>query len=397
MQRQAQIIPVNPALLTWARNTAGLSLRDAARRAKITPPRRRKNEEPATPVDRLASWEKGQTTPTLPQLKALAKAYHRPLVTFFLAAPPAQTNPLTDYRTLPAASCESPEFGALKRRIFRLHRTLRAIAEDELTAALPFVGSCAMEDGIPAVIDVIRKTLAFDPTTRRRPHESVFAGLREKAQAAGLYVLLMGNLGSHHSNVGPEEFRGIALADPYAPLVVINSNDAKSAMPFTLAHELAHVFLGAGGISNQNAFEPRRPHKSVEQFCNAVAAELLAPENLVRPAWNERSGEPMDAVRRLAQNFGVSEEVIARRLSDLGLLDKDDYGRLIALYRARQHDKVKNDESGGGPDANVLARYNLGAKTVETLVRATDSGLITLRDAARALNISVDRFEKIAG
>ena len=135
-----------------------------------------------------------------------------------------------------------------------------------------------------------------------------------------------------------------------------------------------------------------------QHICNAVAAELLVPESLLHPAWNGQSDEPADAVKELARNFGVSEEVIARRLFDLGLLDKEAYGRLIALYRVRRKPgKEQNGESVGGPDANVLARYRLGAKTLATLTRAADSGLITLQDAARTLNMSVERFEKVAG
>ena len=214
MREQEHVIPVNPALLGWARSAAGLSLREAVLRAKITSPRRRKDEEPVTAEDRLVSWEAGQDTPSLPQLKALAKAYRRPLVTFFLPEPPAQAAPLTDFRTLPDTPSESPEFAALKRRIFRLHRALCAIAEDERTEALPFVGSCTTASGVSTVVDSIRKTLAIEPTAeRRRSSGDAFDGLRDKAQAAGVYVVLMGNLGSHHSNAAPDEFCGIALAE----------------------------------------------------------------------------------------------------------------------------------------------------------------------------------------
>lgn len=78
-----QQVPINPALLRWARCAAGLSLKDAAARAKITALRRPKNQTSVTPEDRLASWEDGRTSPSISQLKALANAYRRPFVTFF--------------------------------------------------------------------------------------------------------------------------------------------------------------------------------------------------------------------------------------------------------------------------------------------------------------------------
>ena len=103
-----QQVPINPALLRWARCAAGLSLKDAAARAKITALRRPKNQTSVTPEDRLASWEDGRTSPSISQLKALANAYRRPFVTFFLAEPPTEVAPLADYRTIPNTPVESP-------------------------------------------------------------------------------------------------------------------------------------------------------------------------------------------------------------------------------------------------------------------------------------------------
>lgn len=396
---QQHDIPVNPALLRWARDTAGLSLHDAALKAKITPPHQRKGEEPVTPAERLASWEEGRAVPSLPQLKALAKAYYRPLVTFFLPAPPAQTDQLADYRTVPDVPSESAEFAALKRRIFQLHHELCAIARDEQAEDLAFVGSCTMQKGELATVDAIRQTLGTESVGKRRlSAQEFFQNLRDKAHEAGIYVVLMGDLGSHHSKIAPEEFRGIAIAHKQVPLVVINNNDAEAARPFTLVHELAHIFLGSSGISNQNAFALQREHQAIEQFCNAVAAEFLVPRHLLQHAWDTQPRDPEDAIKYLARRFCVSNEVIARRLFDLGLVQNDDYGRLIALYRSRwQRKKEKLKLTGGGPSPKVMDRYNFGTKTLETLERAADSGLITLLEAARTLNISVGRFERVIG
>ena len=396
---QEQAIPVNPALLQWARTTAGLSLEDAVRRAKLKPPHQHKGEPTTTAEDRLAAWEEGREAPSLAQLEKLAKAYHRPLVTFFLPKPPAQVATLTDYRTVQDTPPESPEFAALKRRIFLLHRELRGIAADEQAEALPFVGSCTVKEGVAATADAIRSALGIAPVEGAQQFGGdVFRFLRDKAQEAGLYVVLMGDLGSHHSKVEPEEFRGIALTDAHAPLVVINKYDAEPARPFTLAHELAHIFLGNSGVSNQNAFGSQRAHKKVERFCNAVAAELLVPADALRASWHGKGEELAETVKPLARSFGVSEWVIARRLLDLGLITDNEYGRLNNRYRSRwQSIKENRKGGGGGPSHNVLDRYYFGEKTLGTLTRAAESGFITLVDAARTLNMSVARFEKVAG
>ena len=49
----------------------------------------------------------------------------------------------------------------------------------------------------------------------------------------------------------------------------------KAAQMFTLVHELAHLWLGRGGVIN---FEDLQPvTHEVELFCNHVAAEFLVP------------------------------------------------------------------------------------------------------------------------
>src|SRR3546814_3348390 len=92
-----------------------------------------------------------------------------------------------------------------------------------------------------------------------------------RSEAAWIYVLLIGNLGSHHSAIDIDAFRGFALADPIAPFVVINDRDAKTAWSFTLLHEVAHLWIGATGVSGGH-FEG-----STEQFCNDVASSFLLP------------------------------------------------------------------------------------------------------------------------
>src|SRR5258708_3216548 len=96
--------------------------------------------------------------------------------------------------------------------------------------------------------------------------EEAFALLRSRVEAIGVFVLLVGNLGSHHTAIDVEAFRGFALSDEIAPFIVLNDQDARAAWSFTLIHELAHLWLGTTGVSG--AFADAR----IERFCNEVAA-----------------------------------------------------------------------------------------------------------------------------
>jgi len=64
-------MPVTPALITWARDRAGLSLSDAEERFR-----------------KIAAWESGEAGPTYPQLEALADAFKVPVAVFFFPEPP---------------------------------------------------------------------------------------------------------------------------------------------------------------------------------------------------------------------------------------------------------------------------------------------------------------------
>jgi Zn-dependent peptidase ImmA (M78 family) len=66
----------------------------------------------------------------------------------------------------------------------------------------------------------------------------------------------------------PEEFRGFVLSDRYAPLIFVNGADFKSAQMFTLAHELAHLWLGRDGVFDLQDLQPG--NSDVERFCTQL-------------------------------------------------------------------------------------------------------------------------------
>lgn len=397
---QQQSIPINPSVLQWARLEAGLSLHEAASRAKITPPRKKKDEPVLTAEDRLAAWEEGKDTPSLSQLEKIASAYRRPLLTFFLAQPPQKVASMADFRAVwdKLSPTDSPEFAALRRRISLLHQELRALAEDARNPKLPFIGSLSESTPVQQFVGTLRAALgaSVEEQRRIRSEDAMFGYLRDLAQNIGVYVLLEGNVGSHHSNIPAEEFRGIALADELVPLVVVNPNDAKAAMVFTLVHELAHLWLGSSGVSNFNALGNNGGDGDHEKLCNSVAAEFLVPAADLLVKWKKPQGELSCSVDVVARYFKVSGAVIGRRLLDMNLIDSQEYGSLLAFYKARwvKH-KEKQSQQEGAPGPTQMAKYRLGGKTIHTFVIAAREGRIGLQDAARLMNLPVNRFEQV--
>lgn len=393
----ANELPINPRILTWAREDAGFSLAEAAARAKIGA----LSSKNISSSDRLQLWETGQAIPTLNQLKQIAHAYRRPLITFFLSEPPQKEFFIDDYRTLPFSqrSKDTPEFAALKRYITNLHKVLKKLLVDDGTKEISFVGRFKNSKSVPALVKGIKQVLGTDQgffAKNLTGKDELFEHYRERLHRAGVFVLLQGNLGSHHSNISVEEFRGMAIADKIAPTIIINSNDAKAARVFTLIHELAHLLLGASGVSNNNIFESRVKIKEIERLCNQVAAEVLVPKEELLSCWEKEQGEVIDKIERISKRFKVSGSVVNIRLYELHKISYNEYSQILDEYRSKW-DEIKKElkEKEGGPKRIILDKKRLGEKIISTIVSAANNNQLTLQEASQYLAISVKRFKEI--
>ncbi len=88
---------VNPQILVWARETAGYDLSVAAKKLLLT------HSKIASAEEKLAAYENGGKVPSRPMLLKMSKQYRRPLLTFYLEAPPTRADRGEDFRTLPNA------------------------------------------------------------------------------------------------------------------------------------------------------------------------------------------------------------------------------------------------------------------------------------------------------
>lgn len=379
---------VNPDILRWARQTAGLEPEEAARKIQLRDSRK------GTAVDRLAALEEGEELPTRAMLHRMSKAYRRPLVAFYLADVPPKGDRGQDFRTLPVPPEPEDEahLDALLRQIKARQRLVRAAMEDEdEDEPLAFVGSKRMSQGETSVAEAIRGELQLSiDEFRAAPNaDEAFDYVREKAEAAGIFVLLMGDLGSYHTALDPVVFRGSALADPVAPFIVINDRDSHAAWTFTLLHELAHLWIGQTGVSGGV------PEAGVERFCNDVASALLVDSSEIDafPALEPLTLEARHhLIASYADTWNVSRSLIAYRLYRGGRIPREEWQRLQRDFREswEQHRAVTRSNRRrreGGPDYYVIRRHRLGTSLVQLTGRMVASGTLTTTKAARILGV----------
>ncbi len=361
-------VAVRPELLRWALDRSGRSV-----------------EGLAAKFPRLAAWERGEAEPTLRQLEQFAKATYTPVGFLFLREPPVEEVPIPDFRTLPGAHRDRPSPDLLDTIYLCQQRQewYREFARTMGEPALGFVGSARIEDDVVATAAAMRRALGFDLEERRQLPTWTEALRRfvEQADALGVLVMVSGVVGSNNRRkLDPQEFRGFALADPLAPLVFVNGADTKAAQMFTLAHELAHVWLGESALSD--ASPASAPLQRVESWCNRVAAELLVPLAALRAAL--APGDALDQVPALARRFKVSTLVILRRLLDAHRLSREAFD---GAYDAELARLLAQPRTSGG-DFYLTQAARLSRRFARALIMSTLEGQTLYRDAFRMLGIA---------
>lgn len=361
-------VDVKPELLRWARERAGADVDALVRK-----------------FPKYREWESGEARPTFKQLQNFAKAVHAGVGYFFLPEPPDEPFPIPDFRTVGGAPVGKPSLNLLhtvylcQRRQDWYQEFARAEGEDPL----PFVGSASVSDDVETTAARMRHALGFD-LEERRDIPTWTEALRRfvaEADALGVLVMVSGVVGNNpHRRLDPEEFRGFALADRLAPLVFVNGADTKAAQMFTLAHELAHLWLGETALSDSRPDSV--PRRAVESWCNRVAAELLAPLAAVREDYREEEELP-EALARLARRFKVSTLVVLRRLYDAGGLTREEFHRAYAAERERLRSLPK---SVGGSFYPTL-RSRVGRRFGHALVVSTFEGRTSFTESFRLLGI----------
>ena len=370
-------------MLEWARTKANFDVAAAALKLGIT-------------GERLVEWERGESRPTIPQLRKAAKLYKRPLAAFYLPEPPRDFTLPNDYRRLPDA--ESGDYSPALLVAMRLADYRRSIALelDPQPATPEFVGTATTDQSADTLAERARAILGFsleEQFSWRDEYKSLNAW-KNALEGQGVLVF-------HFTGVEVGEVRGFSYGETPYPVIAVNGHDSVNGRIFTLAHECAHLLLGQDASCDLgNYTRPLGETDQVEVYCNAFAGNLLVPRDalLAEPAVSgadQRSEWSDSQLEAWARKFGVSREVILRRLLSLGKADQ-------AFYESRRRDLLAvpfrpEDEEGGtgGPGFARMVVRDVGKPFARMVLDAYRADAITGSDVADYLGARLKHLPKI--
>lgn len=372
-------VAVQPDILRWACERAGYNARELIQR-----------------FPQLPAWERGVKRPTLKQLEDFAKATRTPFGFLFLPERPEERLPIPDFRTVKQRPPRpSPE---LLDTIYAMQRRRDWLREERIEGEaepLGFVGSVRLGEEPAAVGQEMRRMVGVDDgwASEVTTWEEAVSELRRRVEQLGVMAVINGVVGNNtHRKLDVEEFRGFALTDRYAPLLFVNGADAKSAQMFTLAHELAHVWLGSEG-EGLSGFEGLFPGDArIEKFCDEAAAEFLVPARELREHWRGMKGAA-EPFQQMARHFKVSPIVAGRRALDLRLVDRRTFFEFYESYTNRERERAKR---AGGGDFYNNQNTRLGERFATAVIRAATEGRLSFREAYDLTGLRGGAFQKYA-
>lgn len=377
-------VNVPPSVLAWARARSGID-----------------DEVWDQRFPRFEGWLTGGAAPTLKQLEDFARKTHTPVGFFFLEEPPLETVPIPDFRTIgdhPAGAVGEVVSADLLDVIYACQARQEWYRDHQLLNGeppLPFVGSASVSDPVGGIARQMREVFDWtaDNRARCRTADDALTWLREHAEAAGLLVMNSGIVGSDtHRTLDPQEFRGFALVDRYAPVVFVNGADSKAAQVFTLAHELAHLWLGETALSDLDTQSVRT--NAVERWCNQVAAEFLVPTDEFRAQFDP-SRDRRAQLQPLAEHFRVSTQVILGRFREAGALTWDEYLTELAVERERAA-AIITARGGGGNYYSTKAVY-VSKRFARAMIGSALEGQTPYPQAFRLLGLKkAATFDRLA-
>jgi Zn-dependent peptidase ImmA (M78 family)/DNA-binding XRE family transcriptional regulator len=370
-----QPIPVNPSVLRWARETAGISIEDVARKLgskRIT-------------AETVTAWERGEGSPSYIQLENLAyQIYKRPLALFFFPEPPLEETPQQAFRTLPEQEIQrmSPRLRYMLRQAKSMQLNLDELydgynpAQSQIVRDLKFTPDVTISE----MVTIVRKYLNVELNEQFKWNsvDVAFKSWRKAFEECGVFVF--------KEAFKDDSYSGFCLYDERFPLIYVNNSKPDTRQVFTLFHELPHLLFGTGGVDKpleDYIHFLQGDNKQIEVLCNRFAGAFLVPDD----DFDQRIKTVAisdDSIDDLASLYCVSREVILRKLYDRKMVSQQFYEQEVKEWR-----KKSKGKTGKGGDYYRTKGAYLGERYIELVFSRLYQNKISVDQLADYLGVKV--------
>ncbi|MCI0448162.1 MAG: XRE family transcriptional regulator [Chlorobi bacterium] len=374
---------VNSEVIKWARITAKMSIEEVA--AKL----------PCRPV-KIEEWENDVDYPTIRQAERLAQIYRRPLAVFYLPSPPKDFETLKDFRRTDKSGEYSTALTFIIRDIQERQIWIRDFLIEQNEDGLSFLGNFSIENSVNDIANDIKKVLEIEENIGT---DKILKYWIDKVESKRIFVSLANNVHTR-MKLSIDEVRGFAIYDNVAPFIFINTEDTENGMLFTLAHELAHIWIKQSGVSNVEFRESNVDfYEPLEVFCNEVAAELLLPLNMVKDYFKNVK-ITIDVIDAFANKMHVSPFSVSVRLLKNGYIPTSVFNEYKKIFKERYEKHLENKlqkkkkQKGGGDFYRDQIKKNSRAFTF-LIYDSYREGIVNSYEASSLLHIKINKFAKL--
>ena len=370
-------VKINPVVLRWARTNLGFELAQLAHTAKLS-------------ESHLESVEAGLSEPTFTELKKIAKVLKRPTAFFFLPEAPKEQSLPADYRTHRTVNPDDSLDVTLELRKIQQARLNALDLARSIQAEVPvFSIKLNLSDDTEQAGKQLREYLRVTYNAQRalKSESEALRFWRDRSEDAGVLVF--------QASVDPErEFRGASIFAELYPAVLLSTKDSYHGRIFTICHELTHLALRGQGLCSIDPGSKGTVLDPVEIFCNAVSGACLVPAEylLAEKEVKEIEGPdwPEAIIKRLANRYRVSMEVLLRRLLTTGKTDENFYRK----FRNELAKRPIKQRKGGAVEWYKKAISKNGYHYTRLVLGNLDAGNITISDVSDTLGIKTEHLPK---
>jgi len=371
-----------PAILQWARERMNYTVEQAAQKL-------------GKDVAHILDWESGTGFPTYPQLEKLADFYRIPVAVFFFPSPPELEDAKLNFRLLPIKEREKIDPDTLQTAYHgEAIQDLLKEAHDGINPSrspVHKIVSLDITENMAEKALAIREAIGINMEKQSswKSYQEAFHAWRSAVEENGIYIF------QHH--FAQSIIDGFCIADEDFPIMFLDNQKIETRKIFTIAHELAHIFLGVNSITVEDTDfinDLDAQDQAIEMFCNRIANEILIPQSDFQNQFSQKSVTDDGFYKNASRRYWVSKQVILYKCLNLNWVDYSQFENImgdVGDYRNRN----LQTSSGGSFYRNQVSYW--GERFLSEIIQKGHDGKISMADLSNLLRMKISTIFELEG